>query len=136
MRDEKPTKGITRRLRGVLAEEMVPHIEVGRRIGMTQAAFARRMLGSTPFDVDEIIAVARVTGLRLDWIMTGEGDAFGPDGCAIRDSNPEPADYEAFAGLNLRNHHRPNPSPNRPCRTSPPNRRDPHSRPSSRNQRA
>lgn len=71
---------ITRRLRGKLAEEMVPNIEVARRIGMPQATFNRRMLGTTPFDVDEITEVARVTGLRLAWIMTGEGEPFGPKG--------------------------------------------------------
>jgi hypothetical protein len=99
LRDETPTVRITRRLRGKLAEEMIPQVEVARQINMPQQSFARRMTGATPFDVDEITNVARVTGIRVAWLMTGEGDPFGPGGCLIgrarQDSNLRPEDYKS-----------------------------------------
>lgn len=77
---------------------MVPQTEVARRIGMPQQSFNRRMSGATPFSVDDIVAVARVTGLRLQWLLVGEGEPFGTQGCLIDlrllprlDSNQQPS---------------------------------------------
>jgi hypothetical protein len=95
---ETPNEATARRLRGVLAEELIPHAEVARRLRMPQQSFNRRMLNQTPFTVDDITAVAKVTGLKILWLMTGEGARFGPEGCRIRaprlprlDSNQQPS---------------------------------------------
>lgn len=94
------TAEITRRLRGKLAEEMITNVDVARSLGIPQQTFNRRMLGVTPFTVDEILDVADVTGLNVLWLLTGEGAPFGPRGPlmrARRDSNPQPSDPKVEA---------------------------------------
>ena len=56
--------------------------DLAGRMGMDRAAVGYRYRGRTPWTLDETERAARVFGLPFAEL------------CAIRDSNPEPADYE------------------------------------------
>ena len=71
-------------------------IELAERAGMSRGGVARieAMNGGLPRR-STLIAIAFATGVDLDWLETGKTPAGdnpdGGSGCAIRDSNPEPA---------------------------------------------
>lgn len=68
--------------------------DVARDVGMVPSAFSKRTRGAIVMDVAEIDRIARATGLNRDWLFTGQGPMFSPDGRwrARRDSNSQPSD--------------------------------------------
>jgi transcriptional regulator with XRE-family HTH domain len=82
-----------RRLRGALAENRISQTELARVLHMPQQKISRKVNGQTPLMVDEIELIAQALNVSLEAVL-GIGDfAERPIGlCAIRDSNPEPAD--------------------------------------------
>lgn len=65
-------------------------------IGQSQPYWARRMTGRIAFDVDDLIALAKLLDVHPGVFFSGYEDApqAGPGGQsrAWRDSNPQPAD--------------------------------------------
>ena len=70
--------------------------ELAERAGMTRGGIARieQGTGGAPRR-SSLIVIAMATGVDLHWLETGNtptGEPGGGGQCAIRDSNPEPAD--------------------------------------------
>lgn len=78
--DELPSRQISRRIRGLMAENRISGVKLAAAIGMNQKAFSRRYADEVDWSIDELALVARSFGMSLGEL------------CAIRDSNPEPAD--------------------------------------------
>lgn len=68
---EKRSEAIVRRLRGQLAENRISGTELAKRLGTTQALISRRLAGTVPFDIDELDAIERVTGISADYLWSG-----------------------------------------------------------------
>ena len=90
---ETLSQRVARRLRGALAENRIAQTDLAKALHLPQQNVSRRILGQTPFTLDELELLAQVLGVPLDAVL-GVGDfaerSIGL--CAIRDSNPEPAD--------------------------------------------
>jgi transcriptional regulator with XRE-family HTH domain len=88
---ERPAAQIAGRVRAVMAEHRLQSSVVAKAIGMSQPAFSRRYSGELDWSVDQLWSLAQAFGMSFN------------DLCAIRDSNPEPADstprQPALAGL-------------------------------------
>jgi transcriptional regulator with XRE-family HTH domain len=89
--ENRIAQAITARLR-----EAIPDgdgAEVGRRAGVPYASLREYLRGRQPKPA-ALVAIARAAGVRLDWLMTGEGpmraDGAGPPGMA-----EAPAGYRA-----------------------------------------
>ncbi len=70
--------------------------EMAERLGVTTATVQRAESGATKPRRTTYMAWSMATGVNLYWLETGtapspEGDGAAVE-CAIRDSNPEPAD--------------------------------------------
>jgi len=63
MQPDPNAVAVARRVREVLAEAGVSAAEVARRIDWTQAYMARRMSGTVPFSVADLIVIALALGL-------------------------------------------------------------------------
>lgn len=70
--------------------------DLAETVGMSRTTLARIEQGLSTPRRPQLIALAMATGCDLEWLETGKTPAGdNPDGgseCAIRDSNPEPAD--------------------------------------------
>ncbi|WPH57924.1 immunity repressor [Gordonia phage RayTheFireFly] len=95
---EPRSQQIARRLRGFLAEEQVPAIRLAQELGLTQSKLARRMTGNVAFSIDELDTISRVLGIRFEWLTTGVGPAFDPEGgtslSPLTGSNRRPLAYK------------------------------------------
>lgn len=60
-----------RRLRGQLAERNIKGSELARLTGLPQSTISRKLLGGTPFTLDEIQGICEVTGIDLGFILVG-----------------------------------------------------------------
>jgi transcriptional regulator with XRE-family HTH domain len=58
--------------------------ELAGRTGMSQPSLGRKLRGATPWLASEILDITRALNQPIGWL-------YGV--CAVRDSNPEPADY-------------------------------------------
>ena len=67
-------------IRAEAARHRLTQTELARALGMSQVAVSDRHRGRTPWTLNEIEAVAQLLGTTTSKL------------CAIRDSNPEPAD--------------------------------------------
>lgn len=76
------SQSIARRLRGFLAEEQIPAIRLASALGLTQSKLARRMTGQVAFSIDELDAICDALGIRFEWLTTGVGPVYDPDGGA------------------------------------------------------
>ncbi|AYN58662.1 helix-turn-helix DNA-binding protein [Arthrobacter phage Nandita] len=48
--------------------------------GLPQQTISRKLLGGTPFTLDELQAICDVTGISLEYILLGRTSAMGPGG--------------------------------------------------------
>ena len=91
--EESLSQRTSRRLRGALAENRISGVALARALHLPQQTRSRKLNGQTAFTLDELALVSGVLGIELDRLI-GIGDyrdrAIGL--CAIRDSNPEPAE--------------------------------------------
>jgi hypothetical protein len=78
--DDLPSRQISRRIRGLMAERRISGVKMAAAIGMNQKAFSRRYADEVDWSIDELALVARALEVPFGEL------------CAIRDSNPEPAD--------------------------------------------
>lgn len=79
---------------GVTTNEMAGYV------GIQPETMSRYLSGKSRFPVAVLRLIAVRTGVPFHWLETGEapspgGDGASADECAIRDSNPEPADLES-----------------------------------------
>lgn len=52
-------------VRGLLAKQKISQTVAGQRLGLSQAAMSRRLLGEVPFNVDELAAIAKILGVPV-----------------------------------------------------------------------
>ena len=92
---------VAKRLRGKLAEEMISGAKLASMTGIPQSTVSRKLLGGTPFTLDEIDLICTVTGISPAYILLGkEESAPGPRGPGGLTSSRRPAkarslDYKA-----------------------------------------
>ncbi|MEV6258032.1 helix-turn-helix transcriptional regulator [Nocardia sp. NPDC051911] len=81
-RDETPNEVAARRIRQELAGQKRPPSQtaIAARIGMKQQALSRRLLGTVPFDLNEIYAVCEAAGIDPFYVLTGRRETPQPDG--------------------------------------------------------
>jgi transcriptional regulator with XRE-family HTH domain len=70
--------------------------ELAELTGLSRASISNYEIGKSVPRRSSLIAIAFATGVDLTWLETGKtpggDDPAGGGECAIRDSNPEPAD--------------------------------------------
>ncbi len=77
MTDTPPHQLVAAYLRGYLAERGISHMTAAGMVGMRQQNFSRRMLGATPFTVDELADVCRALGIDLGELVDGAQELKG-----------------------------------------------------------
>ncbi|AEL19987.1 immunity repressor [Mycobacterium phage Philonius] len=86
---------VASRLRIGLSATGAKSKDVAKAVGMAPSAFSKRVRGAQVLDVAEVDQIAAATGLSRDWLFTGQGPMFNPDGwCPQLGSNQRPADYQ------------------------------------------
>lgn len=78
---------VARRLRGQLAERQISGSKLAKLTGLPQSTVSRKLLGGTPFTLDEIQLIADVTDISVSYVLlgthentpTGDGGG-GPEG--------------------------------------------------------
>ncbi|QKY79209.1 immunity repressor [Mycobacterium phage Raymond7] len=86
---------VASRLRIGLSVLGVKNKDVAKAVGMVPSAFSKRVRGTLVLDVAEVDRIATATGINRDWLFTGNGPMFNPDGwCPHQGSNLGPADYQ------------------------------------------
>lgn len=63
--DELPSRQIAKRIRGVMAENMILGVQLAEAIGMDQASFSRRYSGKINWTFDEVARVADALGMTF-----------------------------------------------------------------------
>lgn len=63
--DDLPSRQISRRIRGLMAEVRISGAKMAEAIGMSQRAFARRYSDEVDWTVDELHLVARAFGISF-----------------------------------------------------------------------
>ena len=91
----------------------ISQTEMARHLGISQTNVSRRLRGETGWTIDDIITAARVLRLSPGDLLPGDDYEGRPGGggtqYAIRDSNPEPADYGSADATILQMPRRPRP---------------------------
>ncbi|MDN4645387.1 helix-turn-helix domain-containing protein [Arthrobacter sp. PsM3] len=75
---ESLSVAVARRLRGQLAERNIKGSALSRMTGLPQQTISRKLIGGTPFTLDELQAICDVTGISLEYILMGTLSARGP----------------------------------------------------------
>jgi butyrate kinase len=85
--DELPSRQISRRIRGLMAERRISGVKMAESIGMNQRAFARRYADEVDWSFDETALVAKVLGVTfadlisaVEWDVTPATDDEVPPG--------------------------------------------------------
>lgn len=68
---ESLSVAVARRLRGQLAERNIKGSALSRMTGLPQQTISRKLLGGTPFTLDELHDICDVTGISLEYILLG-----------------------------------------------------------------
>jgi len=63
--DERPAALIAGRIRGIMAEHLIPANRVAAAIGLTQPTFSRRYTGEVDWSVDELVKLAKAFGMTF-----------------------------------------------------------------------
>ncbi|WP_160665382.1 helix-turn-helix domain-containing protein [Pseudarthrobacter sp. ATCC 49987] len=75
---ESLSVAVARRLRGQLAERNIKGSELARLTGLPQSTVSRKLLGGTPFTLDELQSICEVSGISLEYILVGLSIESGP----------------------------------------------------------
>lgn len=59
------TEELAAHLRAEFARRKIPNTQIAERLGITQTAVSRRMLGQTPIDVPELYELADLLGMPV-----------------------------------------------------------------------
>lgn len=87
---ESLSVAVARRLRGQLAERNIKGSELARLTGLPQSTVSRKLLGGTPFTLDELQSICGVTGISLGYILVGLATESGPVPPKDGESRPKP----------------------------------------------
>lgn len=91
-----PTFEVNDRVRKAREVSGVTQGDLANSLGLARTSLARIEQGLSKPRRPILLAIAMATGVDFEWLETGKTPAGdNPDGgsqCAIRDSNPEPAD--------------------------------------------
>jgi hypothetical protein len=79
-----PSRQISRRIRGIMAEHRVTGVRLAEAIGMNQKAFSRRYADQVDWSVDEIAQVARVFGMTFAELVAVDEEAVRHQGLEPR----------------------------------------------------
>lgn len=86
------------RLKKAITVSDVSAGEMAEYLGVTRETLSRYTNGRNDAPVAIVRLIAMRTGVPFEWLETGKSprpdDPDGGEVCAIRDSNPEPADIE------------------------------------------
>jgi transcriptional regulator with XRE-family HTH domain len=59
------TQSVASEVRAELARKRIPQADLAEVLGVSQAGISRRLSGDTPFDVNEVAAVADFLGVPI-----------------------------------------------------------------------
>lgn len=100
-RPERRAVAVSRRVRGLMAEQRMKGRDLAKALAISPTAFSRRSTGELPFSLDEIEQLAELLGSTEAYLL-GFTDERSPrpasgrgllgDQYAMRDLNPQPAD--------------------------------------------
>ena len=68
---DTPSAATGANVRAEMARQGVTQMVLARKIGISQAAVSARLRGTTPFDINELTAIAAVLGVPLDVLLDG-----------------------------------------------------------------
>jgi len=69
------TQSVAAEVRAELARKRIPQSDLAEVLGVSQAGISRRLSGATPFDVNELAAVAAFLGVPVGKLMPAENVA-------------------------------------------------------------
>ena len=69
------TEALAAQLRAEAARRNIPYIRIAERLGISQAAVSRRMLGQTPIDVPELYELADLLGMPVADLLPEKASA-------------------------------------------------------------
>jgi transcriptional regulator with XRE-family HTH domain len=85
------------RLKKAITVSGVPVGEMAEYLGVRQETLSRYLNGRSVAPLAVVRLIAMRTGVPFEWLETGKSprpdDPDGGEVCAIRDSNPEPAEF-------------------------------------------
>ena len=64
-----PSAATGANVRAEMARRQITQMELARQLGLSQAAISARIKGRTPFDINELTAIARVLDVPLDALL-------------------------------------------------------------------
>ena len=68
---DTPSGATGANVRAEMARQGVTQMVLARKIGISQAAVSARLRGTTPFDINELTAIAAVLGVPLATLLDG-----------------------------------------------------------------
>lgn len=66
-----PTATTGANVRGEMARKGINQTRVAEALGVSQAAVSARLRGVTPFDVNELVIIARLLDVPMDRLLEG-----------------------------------------------------------------
>jgi transcriptional regulator with XRE-family HTH domain len=72
-----PTARVAGNVRAELARAGLSQTEFAASLGKSQAWISRRLTGSTPFDVDDLVRIAGALGVSVATLTAGIGEQVG-----------------------------------------------------------
>jgi transcriptional regulator with XRE-family HTH domain len=90
--ESAPDVVIGARIHHVMWRRRISQVELADVLGIAQPTLSKKLRGQRPWTTSELILAARTLGISIGWLF-GETDEPAAIECAVRDSNPEPADY-------------------------------------------
>ncbi|UBH04791.1 TetR family transcriptional regulator [Leucobacter sp. Psy1] len=83
--ESETSRELRLRVRDGISDSGIPQREVARRVGMEETKLSKSLRGTRRFTPDELIGIATVAGVTVNWLMTGSDSADGPSAA------PDPA---------------------------------------------
>jgi transcriptional regulator with XRE-family HTH domain len=86
--DTEVDRVIGERIHTIMWRRRLTQSSIADALGVDSSALGRKLRGSRGWSTSELVTIARMLDLEIE---------LSANGCAIRDSNPEPADIEHAA---------------------------------------
>lgn len=84
--DESPRS----RVRTCVAHSGLAQREFARRIGLDETKLSKALTGTRRFSPEELIRIAQVAGVTVNWLVSGSDDADGPAATPVPRALPTP----------------------------------------------
>jgi len=88
------TRAVADRVAAARSQARLAREDVASALGMTRAPYGRRETGATPFDVHELVILADLFRVNLDWLLLGE-QPLADVAAELRRSRPRVEDIES-----------------------------------------